>query len=237
MLAAVVGAGGLALFLATVRRPVVGGAALVLLVPLTAGLARGAVIPLLKPSEAVLLIVVGGVAIHQFTSRASRQVSGLDIAIWAYVVGSVAIPWAVLFLARYSASIDTWRTVMSPVLFLAVYYGFSRLRLPESDVRVLLNCALVAGVLVSVIAAAELANVPAVRDFFANYYTGPSETPYRPSSTMGHYSAVGGLGLLTYIVALSVAMARKPDFPAWWLALVMGAGIIGVIASETWAPL
>jgi O-antigen/teichoic acid export membrane protein len=92
-------------------------------------------------------------------------------------------------------------------------------------------------VIVSVVAAAELANAPAVRDFFANYYTGPSETPYRPSSTMGHYSAVGGLGLLTYIVALAIATARKPDFPGWWLAVVMGASLMGVIASETWAPL
>ena len=56
-LAAIAGVAALALFLLTIRRPVLGCAALVLLVPLTAGLSRGSVIPRLKPSEAILVVV------------------------------------------------------------------------------------------------------------------------------------------------------------------------------------
>jgi O-antigen/teichoic acid export membrane protein len=237
VLAGVAGVAALGLLLMTVWRPVLGCAALVFLVPLTAGLARGAVIPVLKPSEAILMIVVVGVIAHRVAVRPIRPISGLDIALGAYVVGSVGIPWALLFLTRYPATLDTWRTVLSPALFLAVYYVFSRTRLTDSDLRILLNCALAAGVIVCLVAAAELANLPMVRSLFNQLYTGPSETPYRPSSTMGHYSAVGGLGLFTYIIALSLATVRKAGFPGWWLMSVMGVSVMGVIASETWAPL
>jgi O-antigen/teichoic acid export membrane protein len=236
VLAAAAAFAGLGLLVFTIRRPVIGCAALVLSVPLTAGLARGAVIPVLKPSEAILLVVLAGVVAHQVTTRSVRSISGLDVIVGAYVIGSVLIPWMVLFLTRAPATLDTWRTVLSPVLFFIVYYVFSRTQLNDRDLRIVLNCALAAGVIVCVIAAAELANLPGVRDLFANYYTGPVETPYRPSSTLGHYSAVGGLGLLTYIVALALATSRKTDFPSWWLIVVMAASLMGVVASETWAP-
>ena len=235
-----VGAAGiaaLALFLVTIQRPVFGCAALVFSVPLTAGLARGSIIPALKPSETILLVVLAGVIANRVTSRRERGVSGLDIAVVAYVIGSVVIPWMLLFLTRFPATLDTWRTVVSPALFLAVYYVFSRTELTECNLRLILNAALAAGVLVGLIAAAELANLPGVRNFFTDFYTGPVETPFRPSSTLGHYSAVGGLGLLTYIVALSLAAARKRDFPSWWLVTAMGAGIVGLVASETWATI
>ena len=87
------------------------------------------------------------------------------------------------------------------------------------------------------IAGAEILNLPGVRDFFATYYPGPSQASYRANSTLGHYSAVGAFGLLTFILALSLAAFRHRDFPGWWLAAVMGASALGMLASGTWAAL
>jgi O-antigen/teichoic acid export membrane protein len=231
------GLAALGLFLATARRPLFGCAALVLLVPLTAGLARGAVIPILKPNEAILLIVLAGVIAHQVTVKRVRPVGGLDLAVGGYVAGSVVIPWMVLALNHYPADLDTWRTVLSPVLFLAVYYVFSRTTLGEDGLSTILNSAMLAGVIVSAVAAAELANVPGVRAFVVANYAGPVLSSFRPSSTLGHYSAVGAFGALTYILALALATVRHPRFSSRWLAVAMGAGVLGVIVSETWAPL
>jgi O-antigen/teichoic acid export membrane protein len=237
VVAAVAGVGGLALFLLTIRRPIFGCAALLLTVPLTAGLARGSIIPVLKPSEGILLIVAVGVVAHNFTVPRSRPVTGLDLAVGGYVIGSVVIPWIVLLLTRYPADIATWQTVLSPILFLFVYYLFSRTHLTDRGFRIVINSALVSGVIVSLIAAAELANLPGVRTFFAAFYTGEVLASYRPSSTLGHYSAVGGFGLLTYTIALALATVRHTGFRGWWLTVVMCTSLLGVIVSETWAPL
>lgn len=237
MIAGVGGVAALGLFLLTVRRPLFGCAALVLTVPLTAGLARGAVIPALKPNEVILLIVLAGVIAHQATIRRVRPVSGLDLAVGCYVIGSVAIPWMVLTLTRYPADLTTWQTVFSPALFFAVYYVFSRTPFGDHGLKVVLNSAMLAGVLVSAIAAAELVNLPGVRTFVVDYFPAPVLSSFRPSSTLGHYSAVGAFGTLTYIIALAIATVRHPGFSSRWLTIVMGAGVLGIVVSETWAPL
>ena len=100
-------------------------------------------------------MVLLGVLIHHVAVRSVRPVSGLDVAVVGYVAGSVGIPWMVLFLTHQQASLDTWRTVASPALFLAVYYLFSRPRLTDTDLKIILNAALAAGVIVSLVAAAE----------------------------------------------------------------------------------
>jgi hypothetical protein len=237
VVAGAAGVAALGLFLLTVRRPLFGCAALILLVPLTAGLARGAVIPVLKPNEAILLIVLAGVIAHQVTVKRVRPLGGLDLAVGGYVIGSVVIPWMVLTLNRYPADLDTWRTVLSPALFLSVYYVFSRTPFNEDGLRIILNSAMLAGVIVSAVAAAELVGLPGVRSFVVANYAGPVLSSFRPSSTLGHYSAVGAFGALTYILALAIATVRQPGFSSLWLTLVMGVGLLGVIVSETWAPL
>jgi O-antigen/teichoic acid export membrane protein len=236
----VAGAAGLAamaLFLLTIRRPLFGCAALVLTVPLTAGLSRGSVIPVLKPNELILLIVLAGVIAHLVTIKRIRPVGGLDLAVGGYVLGSIAIPWMVLTLSHYPADLDTWRTVLSPALFLVVYYVFSRTTFSEDGVRAVLNSAMLAGVLVCLIAAAELVNLPGARSFIEAYYPAPILSSFRPSSTLGHYSAVGAFGALTYILALAIATVGHPGFSTRWLTFVMGTGLLGVIVSQTWAPL
>jgi O-antigen/teichoic acid export membrane protein len=235
LIAGIAGLCGLGLLVMTIRRPAFGCAALILLVPLTAGLARGAVVPVLKPSEAILLVVLAGVVVHDMVVRRTRSVTALDMAIGAYVIGSVVIPWMVLTLTHYPADIDTWRTVLSPALLFAVYYLFARATLPDGTVRTFLNLAMLAGVIVSLVAAAELVNVPGVRAIVGANFPSPAVTPFRPGSTLGHYSAVGAFGAFTYIIALALATVRAPGYPRWWLTCVMGAGVLGVLASETWA--
>ena len=237
LIAAIGGLAGLVLLALTVRRPIFGCGALVLVAPLTAGLARGAVLPLLKPSEALVLIVLAGVVINHMSIRRTRPITGLDLAIGGYVIGSVVIPWLVLWLTHYPVDVDTWRTVVSPALFGVVYYIYSRTELADGSLRTVLNLAMLAGVLVSLIAAAELVNVPGVRDIVSFYYPGPTLSAFRPGSTLGHYSAVGAFGALTYILALSLAATQSEGFSRWWLTAVMGISALGVIVSQTWAPL
>src|SRR5947208_15311039 len=126
VVAAVGGAAALGLLALTIRRPIFGCAVLVLTVPLTAGLTRGAVIPVLKASEAILLVVLAGVVMHQVTTRRSRPVSGLDIAVGGYVIRSIVIHWIVLVLSHSLADLDTLLTVLLLALSLRLVFIVSR---------------------------------------------------------------------------------------------------------------
>ena len=67
----VAAAAGLALVLVAASRPAIACVLLAAAIPLTAGLGRGTVLPVLRVNEALLLLVVGGVLLAR-GSRAQR---------------------------------------------------------------------------------------------------------------------------------------------------------------------
>jgi hypothetical protein len=224
----------------TAWRPAVGCAVLAVAVPLTAGLGRGTVIPVLRPNEALALVVLAGLAANRFWRPRPLVFTGLDLIVAGFVMGEVLIPWLVLFLGTTPAGQDTWRTVLSPIQYLVVYVLFSRSDPTPRSLRVTINLVMLASVLVAVFAVAELLNGSA-RAFIGAYYPTPPwpswDAVYRPASLLGHYSAVGGFALMNCVLALALATNRLAGFDARWLSLVIAANVAALLASETWAPL
>ncbi|HKF77291.1 MAG TPA: hypothetical protein VKF59_14210 [Candidatus Dormibacteraeota bacterium] len=62
-------AAALALLVVSARRPALACGLLALAIPLTAGMARGAAVPVLRVNEAPLLIVATGSLVHWLTRR------------------------------------------------------------------------------------------------------------------------------------------------------------------------
>lgn len=234
-------AGVCALGVVAVWRPAVACALLAAAIPVTAGLGRGTVIPLLRVNEALLLVVVGGWLLHNLPRRRSLAFNGLDLAVFAFCVGGVVIPWALLFLTRQAADLSEWMIIVGPVQYLIVFLLVSRTEFSSSELRLFLNLVMLASIPVALIALAELLNLGGVRQLFATLY--PTEplpswdTVYRPTSLLGHFSAVGAFGLLNFLLALALAAARHPHYPRWWLAVVLGANLVGTVAANTYAPL
>src|SRR5258708_2354072 len=237
--------GALALLALTAWKPAIGLAVYAFSISLITGLGRGTLIPFLRPNEAVLLVVVSGLALHYLPSRGRRTITTVDLAVGAYTVGVVLISSLVLILSRspYLFNSDTLRAVLSPLQLLLVYVIYSRVDLTSRAIRVILNLTMLASVFVSLLAVAELADLPSVRNFVATYYPPPVnlynafEPGYRPISTLGHYSAVGAFATVNYMLALTLSTMRHPGFPKLWLSLVMVVNIGGLVASLTWAPL
>lgn len=237
--------GALGLLALTAWRPAIGLAVYAFSISLTTGLGRGTLIPVLRPNEAILLVVVSGLALHYLPRRQRRPITSLDLAMGAYAIGVVVISSLVLILSRspHLFDPDTLRGVLSPLQLLLVYAVYSRVDLGGRAVQAVLNLTMLASIFVSLLAVAELADLPGARDFGSTYYPPPVnlfnafEPGYRPISTLGHYSAVGAFATVNYMLALTLSTMRAPGFPRLWLSLVMVVNLAGLVASLTWAPL
>src|SRR5215470_3790202 len=94
--------GALGVLALAIRRPALACALLALVIPLTAGMARGAVVPVLRVNEALLLVV--GFLVHRLTKSRPLTYSGTDIVILGFCLLNVVIPWAVILLTRADAA-------------------------------------------------------------------------------------------------------------------------------------
>lgn len=237
--------GALGLLALTAWRPAIGLAVYAFSISLTTGLGRGTLIPVLRPNEAILLVVVCGLALHYLPRRQRRPITGMDVGVGAYTIGAVVISSLVLILSRspHLFDPDTLRGILSPLQLLLVYAVYSRVDLGSRAVQAVLNVTMLASIFVSLLAVAELLDLPGARDFGSTYYPPPAnvfnafEPGYRPISTLGHYSAVGAFATVNYMLALTLSTMRHPEFPKLWLSLVMVVNLAGLVASLTWAPL
>jgi hypothetical protein len=233
--------GGVAVVALTARYPVFGCAALAIGVPLTTALGRDTLIPVLRPNEAILLLVLAGLGLRYLWTRPSVSYIGLDVAIVIFAVGSSLIPWLVLWFGRVPMDFDTWRAVLGPLQFLAVYVCFAQVRGTDRSVRWLLNLALLATVIEGVVAVLELQDFPpGARALFSAYF--PSDRPalpgsgYRPTALLGNYSAVGAFAMLGALLAVALTRSKDSRLNNLWLTAAMAVNLAALVASLTWAP-
>lgn len=236
-------AGGLvalAYMLMCIRRPIWGCALLVLATPLIEGLGRGTVIPLVRPSEAMLALLIVGVLVHEIPRRQIRNYTVMDIAVIAYAVGTALIPSMYLLLTGGSVDATTLFNIFAPLQYLTIYLLFSRVQVADRDRRLFLNLAMAASVIVSLVGIAQLAHVPGLQDFLYAHYAiegeGSTLCLYgvcRPSSLMQHYSAFGAYSVLSYTIALALLATRRAGFDPRWLIFVLAVDAMGVFVSQT----
>ena len=232
--------GAAAIIALTARRPIFGCALLAVGIPLTTALGRDTVIPVLRLNEAILLLVLAGLALHYLLTRRPASFIGLDLAIASFAVGASLIPWLVLFFARADIDFDTWRGVLGPLQFLAVYLCFAQLRASDDHLKWLLQLTLLTSVIVGVIAILELQDFPpGIRALVSAYF--PPNAPslpgdYRPTSLLGNYGAVGAFAMLNVILALTLAKKKDSRVNGAWLTTVMVVNLASLVASLTWAP-
>lgn len=231
---------GLAYLILCARRPVMGCALLALATPLVEGLGRGTVVPLVRPSEAMLALLIVGVLVHEIPRRQVRNYTVLDLAVIAYAVGASIIPALYLLLTGGTVDNTSLFNIFAPLQYLAIYLLFSRVQVTDRDRRLFLNLAMASSVIVSLIGIAQLANVPGLQDFLYAHYPiegeGTSLCLYgvcRPSSLLQHYSALGAYAALSYTVALALLVTRRAGFDARWLVCVLAVNAMGVFVSQT----
>src|SRR5205085_10040677 len=180
----------------TARRPSVGCALLVVGAALTSGLGRNTVLPALRTSEALTILVAAGMVIRQLGKE--QRYTFFDVVVVTYSVGAVMVPAGYLWVTGTSASVDAWRTILAPLQFLLIYLIFSRAQLNRPEIGEILQLAMGASVIVAIVAMAQVADVPGVRSFIETYYSGTGEAsqictsgPCRATSLLEHWSGMG----------------------------------------------
>ena len=233
-------AGALALLVVAISRPPLACGLLAVAVPLTAGMARGGVVPVLRVNEALLLVVAAGFTANWLARRRRLAFIGLDVVVLGFCLVGVVVPWAVILLSHAEADQSDWLLVLAPVQYLVVYLLFSRTEFTSADLNRLFNLCMVASLPVAAVAVGEALDLGGTRDLVSAYYPTAAlpawDTVYRPASLLGHYSALGAFGLLNFLLALALAATRHPGFSGRWLGVVMGANLLSLLASQTYAP-
>lgn len=232
-----------AVFVLAAWRPGVACVILALAVPLTAGLGRGTLIPLLRPGEALIALTLAGLILKRALShnrRGGLHADRLDWLIVSFVAVAVLVPSIVLIFGDVDADVATWMSVLAPAQFLIVYWIYSRSRLDAHELPVIVNTILLTSVIVGLIGIAQAADLPGVRDFSDAYLPEPAagiweEPVYRANATLEHFSALGGFGVFNFLLAFALHVKRVHGFPAPWLGIVMLANAGAIVASQTWA--
>jgi hypothetical protein len=233
---------GLALLAVSWWRPAFGCALLIFTVPLLGGLGRNTFLPLLRPNEAIAILVTAGAVLHYLPVPSRRRITALDVTVATFLLGVIVIAWAVIFLGGGAAGMDTWQNILGPFQYLVLYTLFSRVTWTKRSLRLAINLLLAASVLVAFVGFAQLANVGGVRAFIAVYYPGFGDAVNickygvcRPTSLLEHPSSFGAFAALAYGLALSLITAKPEGYSRRWLTVAMAINAAAVFISLTQA--
>lgn len=228
---------GLVLTTVTYAHPPVAAYLMLVATPLTAGFARGTVVPLLRPHEALVIVLGTGVvvrALAQFrtTGRLPVRLGRLDAAFLLMACASSVLP--LLWMVVRGATVTQEDLLYASALW--KFYGlYLLIRVSvntESQVRRCLYLSMGAAGVVAVIAILQSLDLAGVPGLLARLYPAEDATALafgRGSATLGSSISVGDV--MAFHVAICLALLlRTPASRRFLLPLTM-LFAVGTLAS------
>jgi stage V sporulation protein B len=197
-------------------RPILIVYGLTLALPLTGGLARGAVIPFLRISQALLVLGFMLVVVARPSRLGKFRLTAIDLAFFIYVLSEAVFPMLALYYRGGSVnltSIDplygqsTLQSLLGPIQYYVLYRVVVALISSEQQVVTTLKLTFISSILVSIIGILQEL-VPAVNRFIQTYYPPVGDTYQRITSTLQHYSGLGAYLAFVLILALACYMTQ-----------------------------
>ena len=227
-----------------IARPVIAAYALILLTPLTVGINAGAVIPVLRPNEALLVlfgIAIGLRWLAGLRSGALRwpAIDRVDATLIALGITSSALPLAMMAVRQRAITEDDllyciviWKLLAEYVIVRSV------VKTREQALRCLvLSMAATAVVcMIGMLQALHLFGVPGLlaRFYAPNEVTAPLSDG-RGSSLLGLPAAVADLAILNLGIAIAMLLRGYPR--RLWLGGLAALFALGVIAAAEFSTL
>ena len=227
-----------------IARPVIAAYALILLTPLTVGINAGAVIPVLRPNEALLALFGVAISLRWLTGLRSGAfrwppIDRVDVTIIALGITSSALPLAMMVVRQRAITGDdllycivVWKLLAEYVIVRSV------VKTREQALRCLVLSMAAAAVvcLIGMLQALHLFGVPGL---LAKYYA-PNEVTAplsdgRGSSLLGLPAAVADLAILNLGIAIAMLLRGYPR--RLWLGGAAALFALGVIAAAEFSTL
>lgn len=226
-----------------VRRPELGGLALVALVPVLSGLRRGLPVPGLRLSE----VLVGGIAVAiLLTVRPSpeRRWRTFDWLALAYAVATLGVGLVDVVLRRGTLDLLAVGNMVGPFQFLLLYRAVIA-ALPTRAARVrALRLLLLASVPISLLAIGQEVNVPGLRAIPAaltdtsegNLFAASLQEGFgRATGLFPQWHTLGAYLSIVILVGAGVAAFGLRDvMRGRTLALVLGLASVALLFTLTW---
>jgi len=207
------------LLVAVAAVPPIGAYVMLATTPLITGIDRGAVLPLLRPSEAVAGLVASGLVVRGLVelARGARpriRPTAVDLSLLSFAIAGSVIP--LLWMAARGRTITSDDVFHALQLwkYVAVFFIVRLSIRTEREVRRCLLVALAPMCIVAVVAILQSLSLFGVPDLLARVYA-PEENPQvlngaRGSSTLSSSLAVGDV--MVYCLAISGAWAIRGGF-------------------------
>ncbi|MEA2486330.1 MAG: hypothetical protein QOD46_1441 [Actinomycetota bacterium] len=231
------GIGASALVIAVSLYPPLAAFLLLALTPLLAGIDRGSVIPVLRPSEALDLILgiglLGAVLIGTCPKRElSRGAIRVSHSIFIMAVVSSVVPLLWMVARGMTITQDDVLYALTIWKYYGIYLLIRRSVGTEADVRRCLWISMIAGAVVGIIAIVQSLGLFGVSNLLATYYNNFGNTGAldlgRGSSTLALPIAVADLMAFNLAIAAGLLLRGSNHRKALWILVgILVAGAFG----------
>jgi hypothetical protein len=223
---------------ATALRPATAAYVLIGVTPLVAGIDRGLLIPVLRPNEALLVLVAAGLLARGVVRAASGpiprlEVDATDASILLLALASSLLPLAWMAARGRHVEQDDLLYALMMWKYLGVYLIARVSVRTERQVRRCLWIAMISAALVAILAVLQSLQLFGVPALLSRYYT-----PYgnaqallnnRGGSTLALPIVVADL--LTFNLAIAVGLLVRRRGPRWSLVVLGTLFVVGAIAA------
>src|SRR6266487_1094157 len=234
-----------------IPRPYLIAYGLIIIIPLTAGLSRGAVIPLLRVGQALLIVGFLLFLLSKSPQLGKGRLSIIDLAFALFFLSEAVFPLLALYYrgehldlsANNIFKVSPLQTLLGPIQYYLLYRIVVAVLSSEKQLVTALKLSFVTSMAVSAIGIMEKA-FPAFRTLVELYYP-PIASSYtiadsetRIASTLQHYSGLGAYLAFTIILVLVCCVAPKRlNFSPWFLIITLLLNSMALILTGTFATL
>ncbi len=237
-LVAVGGLAALALFVAMIVRPQLVAYTMLATTPLIVGMERDSVLPLLRPSEAVLLLACGTLVLRRlwrlFAGEKLRlHVGRIDLALLALAVTSSIIPLLWMVARGLAPTVDDVLYALTLWKYYVLYLVVRASVRTVDQVRVCLWLSMAAGAAVAIIGLLQALQLFGVPELLSRYYVNldglDSLTRNRGTSTIA--SSIAVADVMTFNLAIAIGLLVRRTRQQGLLMALAALFVVGALAS------
>ncbi len=239
----------LLLWILVTPRPILIVYGLVLIVPLTGGLARGAVVPFLRVGQALLVLAFILFLFARSSPLGKSRLTAIDLAFALFFLSEAVFPILALYYrgehlnlsdTQNIYEVSPLQTLLGPLQYYLLYRIVAATISSEKHIKTILELSFIASIIISAIGILEKI-VPPIRTFIETYYPPIGLTTFpdfevRIASTLQFYNGLASYLDFAIVLALTCyATGKRLRIHPLLLAATILLSSIALVLTGTFA--